>query len=163
MLCDFCYVLWCWKGGIIPFKFGIFCYDRGNFLTTVYFSNLNKVILVCINSIYVLYYIILSTQLKSQSCEKPFTPAGSESYTGMEAHPLMQKKPATVSRRKLTKTRRKAITETKLQADPPLPQPHPPETKKREDGKTTTDVTRTTSTTNPRNSTHVTPIYTYIQ
>jgi len=40
---------------------------------------------------------------------------------GTEAHPLLQKKPATVSRRKLTKTRRKAITETKLQADPPRP------------------------------------------
>jgi hypothetical protein len=54
-------------------------------------------------------------------CEKPFTPAGSASYTRMEAHPLLQKKPVTVSRRKLTKTRRKTITETKLQADTPTP------------------------------------------
>jgi len=40
-------------------------------------------------------------QLEKLSCEKPFTPTGSESYTGMEAHPLLQKKPAAISRRKL--------------------------------------------------------------
>ena len=56
-------------------------------------------------------------------CEKPFTPAGSESYTGTEAHPLIQKKPATISRRKPTKTRSKQKQKAKLQA-PTLP--HPP-------------------------------------
>ena len=28
-------------------------------------------------------------QLKKLSCEKPFTPAGSESYAGTEAHPIL--------------------------------------------------------------------------
>ena len=125
-------------------------------LTLFFF--LNEVIPLCINSLYLLYYIIPSTQHKSQSYR--YTHAGSESYTGTEAHPLLQKKPATVCRRKLTKTRRKAITETKLQADTPPPHAHPPETKKREDGKTTTDITRTTRTTAPRSSTQATPQYT---
>jgi len=54
-----------------------------------------------------------------------------------------------------------AIRETKVQADPL----HiPPEIEEREDGKkTTTDITRITRTTAPRSSTHVTPIYTWIQ
>jgi len=75
-------------------------------------------------SIYSLYYIYFS-------CGKPFSPAGSESYTGTEARSLLHEEAGNRLTEKLTRQdatdpKQKAVTDYKEQVDRP-PLPHPPE------------------------------------
>ena len=102
-------------------------------------TNLNEVSPLCISSIYYLLFNL------------PVAPAGSESYTGTEARPLLQR-PATISRKKPTSSKTQSSDKGKLQA--PLPQPHLPKEGKVRRRISTTGATRTTKTTTPNSSTH---------
>ena len=84
------------------------------------FGWLNEVIPLCINYIYLLYYIIPSTQHKSLSYRYMF---------------------------RLNKSSSGVSKNHKTNYNMPV----------KKTGKTTTDITRTTRTTAPRSSTHVTP------
>jgi len=83
-------------------------------------------------------------------CGKPFSPTGSESYTGTEAHSLLHEEAGNCLTEELTgqdatHPKQEAATDCKEQVDRHLPPtPTPPSTRKlksRRTNKTTTDTT----------------------